>query len=187
MYVDENEKGLSFRRHGDLLLLGGGGHRTGKKGGAWQELSDFAKQNYPNAREVARFATQDCMSLDKVPYIGQYAKSTPDLLVATGFHKWGMTSSMVSAAILADLVRGKKNPYTSLFSPSRSMLHPTLFSNIFHSAAGLLTPTVPRCPHLGCALKYNKAEHSWDCPCHGSRFDETGKLIDNPATDDKRI
>jgi Rieske Fe-S protein len=53
--------------------------------------------------------------------------------------------------------------------------------------AGLLTPTVPRCPHLGCALKYNKAEHSWDCSCHGSRFSEEGKLLDGPATDDKKL
>jgi len=51
---------------------------------------------------------------------------------------------------------------------------------------GLLTPTVPRCPHMGCALKYNRAEHSWDCSCHGSRFTEKGELIDNPATDDKK-
>ncbi len=187
MYVDENDNGMSFRRYKNLLLLGGGGHRTGKKGGAWQELSDFAKRNYPNAREVARFATQDCMSLDRMPYIGQYAKATPDLFVITGFHKWGMTSSMVGAAILCDLVTGKKNPYASLFSPSRSMLHGQLALNALHSAIGILTPTVPRCPHLGCALKYNKAEHSWDCPCHGSRFDETGNLIDNPATDDKKL
>jgi len=46
---------------------------------------------------------------------------------------------------------------------------------------------VPRCPHLGCALKYNPQEHSWDCPCHGSRFTDQGTLIDNPATDDKRM
>ena len=39
---------------------------------------------------------------------------------------------------------------------------------------------------MGCALKYNAAEHSWDCPCHGSRFGEDGGLIDNPATDDIR-
>jgi len=36
-------------------------------------------------------------------------------------------------------------------------------------------------PHMGCALKWNKAEGSWDCPCHGSRFEEGGRLIDNPA------
>ena len=54
------------------------------------------------------------------------------------------------------------------------------------AAAGLLTPTVPRCPHLGCALKYNSEEHTRDCPYHGSRFTEHGELINNPATDDHK-
>lgn len=187
MYLDEADTGLSFRNYGDLLLLGGGGHRTGKKGGNWQELSDFARKYYPNAREVARWATQDCMSLDGMPYIGPYSKRTPNLYAATGFNKWGMTSSMVAAMILADLVQGKANLYAALFSPSRSMLHPQLAINAAESLLGLLTPTVPRCPHLGCALKYNKQEHSWDCPCHGSRFTGDGQLIDNPATGDRRI
>ena len=44
--------------------------------------------------------------------------------------------------------------------------------------------TAPRCPHLGCALKYNKEEYSWDCSCHGSRFSDSGELLDYPATDD---
>jgi nitrite reductase/ring-hydroxylating ferredoxin subunit len=71
--------------------------------------------------------------------------------------------------------------------PSRAILRPQLAVNVFESLAGILTPTAPRCPHLGCALKYNADEHSWDCPCHGSRFTESGELIDNPATDDKRM
>lgn len=186
MYLDESDTGLSFRNHGNLLLLGGGSHRTGKKGGNWQELSHFAREYYPNAKEVARWATQDCMSLDGIPYIGPYSKHTPDLYVATGFNKWGMTSSVVAAIILADLVQGKTNPYAPLFSPSRSILHPQLACNAAESIFGLLKPTVPRCPHLGCALKYNKQEHSWDCPCHGSRFTRDGQLIDNPATDDQK-
>ncbi len=187
MYLDESKTGLSFRNYGDLLLLGGGSHRTGKKGGNWQELADFARKHYPSAKEVARWATQDCMSLDGMPYVGQYSKRTPDLFVATGFNKWGMTSSMVAAMILADLVQGKVNRYRALFSPSRAMLHPQLAINAVESTIGLLTPTVPRCPHLGCALKYNRAEHTWDCPCHGSRFTESGQLIDNPATDDRKM
>ncbi len=184
MYVDEADTGLSFRHYGRLLLLGGGGHRTGKSGGCWQELERVAKTYYPHATIVGRWATQDCMTLDRVPYIGPYSNRTSDLFVATGFNKWGMTSAMVAAGILCDLVRGKSNPYAEVFAPSRSMLHPQLAVNAFESMVGLLTPTAPRCPHLGCALKYNPAEHSWDCPCHGSRFTEAGELINNPATDD---
>ena len=184
MYLDDAATGLSFRNFGNLLLLGGGGHRTGKKGGCWAELEKFAEKHYPNTREVCRWAAQDCKTLDDVPYIGQYSSQTPNLFVATGFNKWGMTSSMVSAMILSDLVQGRENPYSILFSPSRSVLRAQLLVNAAESTFNLLTPTKPRCPHLGCALKWNSAEHSWDCPCHGSRFTEDGKLLDNPATGD---
>ena len=185
MIIDEDKKGLSFRSWGEQLLLGGGSHRTGKRGGGWRELEAFARQHYPSAQITARWATQDCMTLDGVPYIGRYARSTPDLYVAAGFNKWGMTSSMAAALALTRMVQGKATPYASLFDPARTMLRPQLLANAAESTAGLLTPTVPRCPHLGCALKYNPAELSWDCPCHGSRFGEDGSLLDNPATDDK--
>lgn len=187
MYVDESDTGMSFRSYGDLLLLGGGGHRTGKKGGCWQELENFAKKHYRNAEIVGKWATQDCKTLDDIPYIGQYSKSTPDVFVTTGFNKWGMTNAMVCADILCDMAQGKHSPYAVVFDPSRTILRPQLAINAFESAIGILTPTSPRCPHLGCALKYNPIEHTWDCPCHGSRFTEQGELIDNPATDDKRI
>lgn len=186
MYVDESDKGLSLRNHHNLLLLGGGAHRTGKQGGCWQELERFAETHYKGAEIVGRWATQDCMTLDDIPYIGSYSKHTSGLYVATGFNKWGMTSAMVSAMILSDLIREKSNPYAEVFSPSRSILRPKLAVNAFSSIMGLLTPTVPRCPHLGCALKYNPVEHTWDCPCHGSRFTASGKLINGPATDDKK-
>ncbi len=187
MYVDESDTGLSFRSYGDLLLLGGGGHRTGKKGGCWQELENFAKKYYKNFDILGKWATQDCMTLDDIPYIGQYAKATCDVYVVTGFNKWGMTNSMVAADILCDLIKEKSNIYAKVFDPSRTVMHPQLAINAFESMLGILTPTVPRCPHLGCALKYNKAEHTWDCPCHGSRFTESGELIDNPATEDKKM
>ncbi|MBO7209379.1 MAG: FAD-dependent oxidoreductase [Clostridia bacterium] len=187
MYVDEADDGLSFRNYNNYLLLGGGGHRTGQSGGNWEELMKFANKYYPESEEAGRWATQDCMTLDGIPYIGQYGKNTSDLYVATGFNKWGMASSMVSAMILTDMVLGKENQYADIYAPSRSILHPQLAINILESAKGLITPTVPRCPHLGCALKYNKQEHSWDCPCHGSRFDSMGKLLNNPANNDKKI
>ncbi len=181
MYVDENDTGLSFRNHGDLLLLGGGGHRTGKNGGNWEELRDFRRINYPKTREIAFWAAQDCMSLDSIPYIGRYFKNSDTLYVASGFNKWGISGAMVSAMLLCDMVTGNHNPYAFAFNPQRNILKPQLFINGFESTVNLLTPTTKRCPHLGCALKWNKAEHSWDCPCHGSRFSENGKLLENPA------
>ncbi len=184
MYVDESRTGLSFRNYKNLLLLGGGGHRTGKQGGGWKELEDFAQKYYPDAHEKYRWAAQDCMTLDDVPYIGLYSKHTPDFYTATGFNKWGMTSSMAAAMVLTDLILGKDTPYAPLFSPSRTMLRPQLASNILQATVNLLTPSKKRCPHLGCALKWNSQEHTWDCPCHGSRFTEKGKRIDNPATGD---
>ena len=184
MYLGEGTAGLSFRQAGDLLLLGGGGHRTGKKGGGWKMLEDAARRYYPEAREKYRWAAQDCMTLDGVPYIGRYSAATENLYVATGFNKWGMTSSMVSAMLLADLVSGRRNPYEEVFSPERSILRPQLLRNLGESALHLLKPTVPRCPHLGCALTWNPWERSWDCPCHGSRFSEEGTLLNDPATGD---
>lgn len=182
MYVDEAQNGMSFRNYDNLLLIGGGDHRTGQNGGNWRELEKFAERYYPDSTEKYRWATQDCMSLDSVPYIGLYSKNTPDFYVATGFNKWGMTSSMAASILLRDMILEKENEYAPVFSPSRTILRPQLLSNTFHAVKNLLTISPRRCPHMGCALKWNSSEHSWDCPCHGSRFTESGKLIDNPAT-----
>ena len=184
MYVDESRTGFSFRNYGDLLLLGGGGHRTGKSGGNWDELRQFAREQYPRATERYFWAAQDCMSLDHIPYIGRYSKNTADLYTASGFNKWGMTGAMLSAVLLSDRICGRYNGFEEAFDPSRSIIRPQLFVNGFESIKNLLTPTKKRCPHLGCALKWNPAEHSWDCACHGSRFDESGKVLDNPANGD---
>lgn len=184
MYVDEAMNGMSFRNYREMLIIGGGDHRTGKKGGNWREIREFAKEHYREAKEVAYWATQDCISLDEVPYIGQYSKGLPGCYVATGFNKWGMTSSMVAGRILTDFVQGKRNPYAEVFNPSRSMVKGQLLVNGVESAMNLLTPAKKRCPHLGCALKWNKDERTWDCPCHGSRFDRDGGVIEGPATGD---
>lgn len=183
MYVDNDKKGLSFRSYDKYLLLGGGSHRTGKNGGSYSELEEFTKKYFPNAEIKCKWATQDCMTLDDMPYIGNYSSATPNLYVATGFNKWGMTSSMVASMILCDLVQGKKNKYSKVFSPSRSILHGQLAINTFEAICGWLSFTKKRCPHLGCGLKWNKHEHTWDCSCHGSRFDENGNVLNNPANE----
>lgn len=182
MYVDEAMNGMSFRNYGDLLLVGGGDHRTGKQGGGWREIEETSRKYYGELKEAARWATQDCITLDEVPYIGEYSKRMPGCYVATGFNKWGMTSSMVAARMLTDLICGRENVYQRLYDPARSMLRPQLVVNGAEAVMNLVLPAKKRCPHMGCGLKWNKEEHSWDCPCHGSRFDEDGGVIEGPAT-----
>lgn len=185
--VDADKDGAYLRNYHDLLLVGGGGHRTGQKGGGFSAVRDFCGQYFPDAREKLFWANQDCVSLDGVPYIGKYSKHMPDVYVASGFNLWGMTTSMAAADILTDMVLECPNPYAPAFAPGRSMLSSQLLANLGVTTLNFLTPVPRRCPHMGCALKWNAAEHSWDCPCHGSRFDEYGRLMDNPAMKDSRV
>ena len=183
-FAEDTPDGLYFRNYKDLLIVGGGDHRTGKPGKCWDDIRRFIKENYPGARERYAWAAQDCMSLDSMPYIGRYSRALEDVYVASGFNEWGMTSSMVAAKILTDMVLGKENKYAELFDPSRSMLSGQLFANLGTTLADFVIPTTKRCPHLGCALRWNALEQTWDCPCHGSRFEADGRLINNPATRD---
>lgn len=182
-FVSYDEDGLYFRNYNDLLLIGGGDRRVGVKGCCFDQVRQFAKEYYPEAAEEFAFAAQDCMSLDGVPYIGGYGMKK-NRYVATGFNEWGMTSSMVSARIISDMILKKENRFDSVFSPRRSIWRKQLFKNLGTVVVSLLKPTPKRCTHLGSSLKYNKEEKTWECASHGSRFNEEGKIIDNPAMKD---
>lgn len=174
-------RGLYFRRYGDLLLLGGSDHRTGKHSEGFSYLRYYSGRHFPDSKQRYAWANQDCITLDGLPYVGHYSPNTPDIYVATGFNAWGMTNSMVAANLLRDMIVGKENPLESVLRPNRSMLHKQLFFNAVSSIADYVIPTTKRCPHLGCALRWNPYERSWDCPCHGSRFSDDGVLLDTPA------
>lgn len=228
MYLGVDVEGLSFRNIDNTLLLGGGGHRTGENsaGGKYDMLRKKAAIFYPENVETAHWSAQDCMPMDGVPYIGQFSSSTPNWHVATGFGKWGMTGSMVSAMLLSDQIAGRENLHAEVFSPQRFTPSASAKAFLTDSAqavkglsrqaftlskediealpanhGGVVTCdgekagvykdehgevflVSTRCPHLGCQVEWNPDEKSWDCPCHGSRFDYKGKLIDNPAQED---
>lgn len=184
MYMDGEKTGLTFRSWNDLLIVGGKSHRSGKKGYSFEQFRQEVTELLPDAKITAEWTAQDCMSLDKMPYIGPYSRSTPDLFVGTGYNKWGMTGAMTAALLLSDLVQEKENLYASLFSPGRNIVKPQLACNIWEAFIGLLRPSHGhRCPHMGCVLQWNAEEKTWECPCHGSRFDSCGKVLDNPAVD----
>jgi Rieske Fe-S protein len=52
---------------------------------------------------------------------------------------------------------------------------------VYRDDAGELRALSPICTHLGCVVEFNEAERTWDCPCHGSRFDTDGTVIRGPA------
>jgi glycine/D-amino acid oxidase-like deaminating enzyme len=187
IFADQADMGMYFRNYGKYFLIGGGDHRTGKKGGSFGEVENFARTHYPSAQIKLRWATQDCITHDSVPYIGRYSNMLPDVYVATGFNGWGMTGAMVSARILSELITGKESEFAEAFDSLRCSISGKTLCNLGETVINLINPTPRRCSHLGCALKWNEAERSWDCACHGSRFDEEGHLLDNPAMKDTDV
>ena len=225
MYVGVKDDSISLRSYGDLLIVCGMDHRTGenKSGGRYDKLTKMTKEWYPKSRVVEQWSAQDGMSADAVPYIGTFAKSKPNWYVATGFGKWGMSTSMVSAQIITGIITGEKEDNeNSIFSPQRfnretateiitgskyavkglvmqrlTLKKKTLDElpkshggivevngvkvGVYKTESGETFVLDTKCPHMGCQLEWNPDEISWDCPCHGSRFDYTGKLLDGPA------
>ncbi len=199
MYLGIDRDGLSFRSQGDVLLMSGGSHRTGRnrQGGQYEKLRSAARSFFPGSHEVAHWSAQDCMTPDQIPYIGRFSARRPDWYILSGFGKWGMTTAMAGARILAALVSGRDCPEAEIFSPQRRLTARALKELAIHgahTARGLGKHLLPagghgvtlNCPHMGCRLEWNQEEETWDCPCHGSRFDREGRLIDDPAQTDLR-
>ena len=85
-------------------------------------LKKKAQKYFSDFKAESFWSAQDCISLDGIPYIGRFVKSNPNVFVATGFNKWGMTSAMVSANIISDMICGNRRYENSVFSPSRFSL-----------------------------------------------------------------
>ncbi len=122
MYYCVDKGGLSFRNHGEFMLLSGCSHRTGELSAPtnpYDYLAQKAHELYPDSKVCYKFSAQDCMSPDHLPYAGVYSKLRPDWYVLTGFNKWGMTNSMICAQLVSDLIMGRENQLTRILSPSR--------------------------------------------------------------------
>ena len=179
------EKGdFYFRTYKDKLIIGGNDQKTGKTNQGFLPLVNHIIKNYPHHFISYQWVNQDCISLDGIPYIGKYGNSK-NVYVATGFNLWGMTSAMIASLVLSDRIEGKENPYSKLFSPSRKMLVLPMLKNIGTAALNLIRWN-KRCTHLGCALYYNEEEQTYECPCHGTKYDVNGSILFNPAQKNKK-
>lgn len=126
MYISSENPVVSFRtiKNGDkqLVVIVGNDHKTGEKKDLsenYNSLEKRAKQIYPDSKVVYKWCTEDCISLDKIPYIGEFSTLMPNVYVATGYKKWGITTSNIAANIITDKILGKDNKYEEIFKSTR--------------------------------------------------------------------
>lgn len=236
MYINAENPTLSARiakyNDKDVLLLSGCSHKTGKDSGVsdpYSSLTTFAHSIYPNAKLISKWSTEDAVSLDKLPYIGEFSSMMPNMYIATGFKKWGMTFSNIAANIITDKILGRENSYSDIFDSTRvhpfenkeemsNMLKESVSSiilkkltlpndklsnlangegkiiefegnkiGVYKDFGGKIYKIKPICTHLNCELSWNPYDKTWDCPCHGSRFNYDGKQLYGPALEDLEI
>ena len=230
MYVTAEDPGRSVRSQpfngGELLIVSGEHHKTGHGSNLnkhYQNLLDFSCETFEVEELLYRWSTQDYTTVDKIPYVGHLTAGTPNIYVATGFRKWGMTNSTASAMVLRDLIIKGESPWQEVYTPQRFKPTTTTIGKFTKEnidvAAQLIKGKLERvpddvdiptgearviegcgqklgayrdqqgelhvvditCTHMGCELKWNNAENTWDCPCHGSRFTYEGEIVDGPA------
>ncbi|MBE5928734.1 MAG: FAD-dependent oxidoreductase [Lachnospiraceae bacterium] len=192
MYYGIDKNSLSFRDYEDMVIISGEGRRTGEN--MCIKNADALKKKinriFPGCEYTAVWSAQDVITHDGLPFIGRFSIFEPDWYVITGAAKWGMTTMYTASDLICDMICGKENQYSKLYTPMRFHLS-AAYKNMFKDYAistkeyiSGLCGEKKRCTHMGCALHYNKSERVWECRCHGSRYDKDGIVIDNPATDD---
>ncbi|MFP5224783.1 MAG: FAD-dependent oxidoreductase [Actinomycetota bacterium] len=233
MALSAEEPHRSIRPHrgkdGSMLLIGGEHHRTGhlgQDGDPYGELEAWAKQRFSGFESKWRWGAQDFMPADGLPFVGPMTRTKPNILIATGFAKWGLSTGAAAARLLTDRVLGRQTPWGDVFDPGR--VRPLVSAStlleqggetlkslvgdrvlgahdlrsleeiqpgeggivridgerlaVHRTPEGRLEAVSPVCTHLGCIVSFNRATVTWDCPCHGSRFDTSGQVLCGPAT-----
>lgn len=133
IYLAAEESGHSLRKQKsdqeELILIGGGKHKTGQDGDTnrhYEALLDFANATFTVEDAPYRWSAQDCMTMDGLPLTGHLTAKTPNLYVATGYAKWGMTNSVASSMLLTDLILHGKSPWQDVYNPSRQTIIPSV-------------------------------------------------------------
>nr|WP_179107157.1 FAD-dependent oxidoreductase [Sediminibacillus massiliensis] len=133
MYINAEQPSRSLRNFSvngeEYWLVGGEGHKTGQGGNTidyYDKLLDFAQTNFGVEEYGYRWSAQDLVTLDKMPFIGKVTDDQPDILVATGFKKWGITQGTGAAMLISDIISNTDNRYQELFAPTRFHADPDL-------------------------------------------------------------
>ena len=127
MYLSTESPAHSIRTHslygGTWLLVGGESHKTGQAdaGERFARLESWARERF-GVEPALRWATQDQMPADGVPYVGPVDPVSRNVYVATGFRKWGLAMGLASSELLAAWVEGRDHPWRDLYDTRRLRL-----------------------------------------------------------------
>ncbi|MBO9131030.1 FAD-dependent oxidoreductase [Bacillus sp. 165] len=129
--IDDPKRSLrSVNMYGEnLVLVGGESHKAGQGICTikhYEALQTFAEETFGVKEIPYRWSAQDLITLDKIPYIGCITDHNPNIFVATGYRKWGMTNGTAAALLLKDLILKRDNPYSELYTPSRFQTDPSV-------------------------------------------------------------
>ncbi len=157
------------------------------------------------------WSNKDIITNDYLPLIGKLDEDDDGVLLACGYNTWGMTNATLSSMILRDIILKRQNKYIELFRPDRLLSWNKVvrfFPDAYGSVKAILKSNkgnvkldgknvaiykdennkehivLNRCPHMKCGLVFNEVEKTWDCLCHGSRYDIDGKCIEGPSNHD---
>src|SRR5690625_1198002 len=128
MYINSEEPKRTMRplyKDGrQYILVGGESHATGDRTSTEQrynEIYKFADEEFCVEKVINYWSSHDLISSDRLPFIGPIQQDQPNIFVATGFSKWGLTNATIGAELLTDLINGNDNPYKALFSLQRTI------------------------------------------------------------------
>ncbi|MFS1514951.1 FAD-dependent oxidoreductase [Bacillus sp. SCS-151] len=113
----------------EMILIGGEGHKTGEGKSTlahFNALEKFGNDVFDIESIAYRWSAQDLYTLDNIPYIGAVTLSQPNIMIATGYRKWGMTNGTVAALLFKDILLKKIRVDEHMFGPSRFHLNPSL-------------------------------------------------------------
>jgi glycine/D-amino acid oxidase-like deaminating enzyme/nitrite reductase/ring-hydroxylating ferredoxin subunit len=166
MCIEIDDMELSFRPHKDgkdeWLIIGGEDHVTGNDEPGvnhFKNLEKKARKCFDIKSIEYKWAAQDSMPMDKVPYIGKMP-FTKNVYLTTGYGEWGMTTSFVSAKLLTDLITTGKSSWKKLYSPTRIKPITSAGESIKmggHLAKGFISKVLPKHPGVDVdSLKNNE-------------------------------
>ncbi|HWL22717.1 MAG TPA: FAD-dependent oxidoreductase [Ureibacillus sp.] len=174
------------------FIYGGSSHKAGMiedTHNYYETLENEVVSKFDLEKPEYLWSAQDPNTADSLPYVGPITENESNLYIATGYRKWGLSNSLVAGEIITSAILKEEHPGAHIYNPARNQFGKTMLRmlgmigfTVGNLADGYLTRLdAPKCTHLGCKTRWNDGDETWDCPCHGSRFDKFGNVIEGPA------